>query len=65
MQVTITIPQNIIDQCAECGWNETQTKAVFQEFVSALMDNGYGQFETDFDIWLNDLDDSELAEILN
>ena len=58
MQVTISIPQIIVDQCHECGYDEETTKILFLRFLNDMMFDGYGQFHTDFDIWLQQLDDT-------
>ena len=57
MQVTITIPQLIVEQCLECGYTEQQAKGLFQEFMEEITNDDYGQFITDFDIWLNETDE--------
>ena len=57
MQVQITIPQNIINTCKECGWDEQEIKQHFSNYLSQVINHPYGQFELDFGMWLEDLDE--------
>ena len=64
MQVTINIPEGIIQTCKECGWNEEQTKKVFSEYLGEITQHPYNQFEINFDEWINDEDNEEFLENL-
>lgn len=64
MQVTINIPEGIIQTCKECGWNEEQTKKVFVEYLQEVTSHLYNQFEIDFDNWINDEDTQEFLDNL-
>ncbi len=59
MVIQIRIPQNIIDTCRECGWDELETKEYFSRYMRDVMYDPYGQFETDFGVWLEDLVEEE------
>ena len=54
MEITIKIPDTTIKICKECGFDETKTKLVVSSFINKIMNDGYGQFNTDFDSFLND-----------
>ena len=65
MQVTINIPQPIIDQCRECEYTDEQIiKLVTHVVENVFLSNDYNRFTIDFDAWLNDVDEDELKEIL-
>jgi hypothetical protein len=64
MQVTINIPEGIIQTCKECEWNEEQTKKVFVEYLREITQHPYNQFEINFDEWINDEDNEEFLENL-
>jgi hypothetical protein len=64
MQITIKIPERIIQLCKECGWDEEQTKKVFIEYLGDIFENPYNHFEIDFDNWVNDEDNQEFLENL-
>jgi len=59
MVIQIRIPQSIINTCNECGWNELKTKEYFSRYMREVMEDPYGQFEQDFQVWLEDLDEKE------
>jgi hypothetical protein len=59
MVIQIRIPQNIINTCKECGWSELETKEYFSRYMREVMEDPYGQFEHDFNWWLEDLDEEE------
>jgi hypothetical protein len=64
MEVAITIPQNIIDTCKECGWEEQEIAVLFKKYLVAIFEGPYGNFEQDFQIWLEDLNEEEMEEEL-
>jgi hypothetical protein len=54
MEITITIPQSIVDLCNQCGWDEQQTKEVVEMFLDEIVTNNtYNQFHDDFHNWIN------------
>lgn len=58
MVIQIGIPQNIIDICKEYRWDELETKQYFSRYLTeVLFNHPYGQFEQDFRIWLEDLEE--------
>ena len=59
MVIQIGIPQNIINTCKECGWDELETKEYFSRYMREIMNHPYGYFEQDFGVWLKDLDEEE------
>ena len=59
MVIQIRIPQNIIDTCLECGWDELETKEYFSRYMRDVMYDPYRQFEQDFGVWLEDLVEEE------
>lgn len=63
MQVTITIPQNIINTCQECGWEEQEIAILFKAFLNRVVEHPYNQFEIDFEGWLEDQDEEELEDL--
>lgn len=54
MEITIKIPDTTIKICNECGFDADKTKLVVSSFINKIMNDGYGQFNTDFDSFLND-----------
>jgi len=61
MQVTITIPHNIINRCLANGWSEDETRVLFVKYLDAITNDDYNQFEINFETWLEDLDEEELG----
>ena len=57
MLIEIKIPQNIINTCKECGWDELETKEYFSRYMRDVMNDTYGHFEQDFSIWLEDIEE--------
>ena len=55
MIVEVNIPRNIINTCRECGWDEEETKKYFSQYLDEVINHPYGQFEIDFEMWLEDL----------
>jgi hypothetical protein len=61
MEITVKIPQSIINLCSQCGWDEQQTKDVITHFIEeVVMNNDYGSLYDDFDIWINDEEFEEI-----
>lgn len=65
MEVTIKIPQSIINTCKECKWDEQQTKAIFLAYLDDIMQHPYNQFKIDFDNWINGDGEDYIDDILN
>lgn len=64
MKVYITIPQNIVNTCRDNGWHDSETKQLFQRYLSEVTTDGYNQFKANFENWLEDLDEEELEQEL-
>ena len=64
MVIQIRIPQSIINTCKECGWDELETKEYFSRYMDEVMNDPYKQFEQDFQVWLQDQDEEELAQLV-
>ena len=64
MEVTIKIPEFIINLCKECGFDEKQTQKLFRGYINEISNDGYGQFNTNFEDWLQDDEDCLIQEIL-
>lgn len=60
MKVSITVPQNIVNYCKECGWDSTETEKYFLQYISEVMNDPYGHFFLDFDCWLQDLSEEDI-----
>lgn len=63
MDIKISIPENIVSQLKECGYSKTQSANIFKTFLIEMMSDMYGQFEMDFDTWLQDQEEEELNQI--
>ena len=59
MVIQIGIPQSIIDICRECGWDDLDTYEHFSRYLREVINHPYGQFEQDFRVWLEDLEEQE------
>jgi hypothetical protein len=59
MQVTITIPQNIIDVLTERGWDKEEVAILFKTFVEQ---SSMG-LEIDFCEWVEDQDEEQLGDL--
>lgn len=59
MQVTITIPQNIIDVLTQRGWDKQEVAVLFKTFVEQ---SSMG-LEIDFCEWVEDQDEEELGDM--
>jgi hypothetical protein len=64
MKVIIEIPQNIIKLCLDNDFEEKTIQVLFQTFLKKITQDSYNQFETEFDNWLQDIDDLEMEDIL-
>ena len=64
MKVTIDIPVGILQTCLECGWNEEQTRKVFNKYLQEISRHMYNQFEADFDNWISNEDNEEFLDNL-
>ena len=62
MTIEIKIPQDIINKCTECGWGEQEIKVHFASYLSEVMNHPYNHFQQDFQTWLEDLDEEEVAQ---
>lgn len=59
MQVSITIPQNIIDVLTQRGWDKEEVAVLFKTFV----ENYSMELEIDFCEWVEDQDEEQLADM--
>lgn len=59
MEVTITIPQNIIDVLTERGWDKGEVSVLFKTFV----EQSSAGLEIDFCEWVEDQDEEELGDL--
>ena len=59
MNVVVKIPQKSIDSCLQMGWDEDEIKDLFQQYLYELVNQGYDQFQINFETWLQDLDEEE------
>ena len=57
MTIEVTIPQSILNTCRECGWNELEAAEYFNKYLTEVINHPYGQFEQDFGLWLEDLEE--------
>lgn len=65
MTISIDIPDNIYVTLNELGLTKPKITNVFRAYLNELMEDGYGQFQIDFDNWLQDLSDEEFTDIQN
>ena len=59
MEVTITIPQNIIDVLTERGWDEQEVLVLIKSYIE---ESPLG-FENDFFDWVEDQDEEPLEDL--
>lgn len=64
MTIELDIPTQIENNLKKCNLSEEQVKKVFSIFLEELMIDEHGHFFTNFDNWLNGLDDDEFEEII-
>ncbi len=64
MKVIIEIPQNIVKLGLDNNFEEKTIQALFQAFFEEITQDSYNQFETDFDNWLQDIEDEEIENII-
>jgi hypothetical protein len=65
MTIKVDVPENILTVLEQCGYTQPECENIFKTFLVELMSDMYGQFEIDFDIWLNEKEEEELVEIIN
>jgi hypothetical protein len=65
MTIKVDVPENILTVLEQCGYTQPECENIFKTFLVELMSDMYGQFEIDFDIWLNNKEEEELVEIIN
>jgi hypothetical protein len=64
MTIKIDIPDNIVTiLTGDCGYSKPQCANIFKTYLTEVMADRYGQFEIDFDSWLQDQEEDELEQI--
>jgi hypothetical protein len=63
MTIKIDIPENIVTTLNECGYSKPQTANIFKTYLTEVMSDMYGQFEINFDAWLEEQEEEELNQI--
>jgi hypothetical protein len=63
MTIKIDIPENIVTRLSECGYSKVQSANIFKTYLTEVMSDMYGQFEENFDVWLEDQEEEELNQI--
>jgi hypothetical protein len=53
MEITIKIPEAVIRTCNIAELTEAQSKSVIKNFLTVIMNDGYGQFNTDLENYLS------------
>jgi hypothetical protein len=53
MEITIKIPEAVIKTCNTAELTEAQSKSVVKNFLTVMMNDGYGQFNTDLENYLS------------
>jgi hypothetical protein len=64
MQVTIKIPQSILDIILEAGYDEDQALKLFKGYIDSIVHHPYGQFHTDFENWFDSEEEEIIQELL-
>lgn len=65
MTIKIDIPDPIITTLFLNGYSKVQSANIFKTYLTRVMSDMYGQFEENFEIWLDELDEEELNQIKN
>ena len=63
MTIKIDIPENIVTRLSECGYSKVQSANIFKTYLTEVMSDMYGQFEENFDVWLEGQEEEELNQI--
>jgi len=66
MEITISIPSQIIDFCKQCGFSEEETVKLFKSFITEMFDQDYSIHPGVFQQWFDSVQENEgLEEILS
>ena len=63
MTIKVDAPDNIVTILEQCGYTQPECENIFKTFLVELISDMYGQFEINFDAWLNEKEEEELVEI--
>jgi hypothetical protein len=65
MKAQITIPQNIVSECLESGWDLEEIEVLYKEFVQQLVqDVSMRSISRTFTAWLQDQNEDDLADLV-
>jgi len=59
MIMKIKIPDRIMNECRESGWEEEEIKEHFLRYMKEAMEDPSSRFKQDFSKWLGDLIEKE------
>lgn len=63
MTIKVDIPENILTTLECCGYSKPQCANIFKTYLTEVMSDMYGQFEENFETWLNEQGEEELNQI--
>ena len=64
MTIKIEVPDNIVALLRdEYGCSKPQCENILKTFLTEVMSGWYGNFETDFNLWLEEKSEEELNQI--
>lgn len=64
MTIKVEVPDNIVALLRDdYGYSKPQCENILKTFLTQVMSGWYGDFETDFDLWLAEKDEEELNQI--
>lgn len=64
MTIKVEVPDNIVALLRDdCGYSKPQCENILKTFLIQVMSGWYNGFGTDFNFWLENLDDEELNQI--
>lgn len=63
MKIHIEIPDNILVKLVSLELSKPKITNVFRHYLESVMQDGYGNFEINFKMWLEDLTEEEFLDI--
>jgi hypothetical protein len=63
MTIKIDIPENILTTLGMCGYSKPQCANIFKTYLTEVMSDMHGEFEINFDTWLEEQEEEELNQI--
>ena len=63
MTIKVDIPENILTTLECYGYSKPQCSNIFKTYLTEVMSDMHGEFEANFDTWLDEQGEEELNQI--